>query len=95
MIVRVWGIVNSTEVEFTPIKNREGYWEGFAPKDDGKQDIEIWAENDQGARGHLKCTASIEYDVETRIRILLLPYYAELVESIRAEYHGCRKVAEY
>ena len=31
MIVRVWGVVNSTEVEFTPIPDRPGYWEGTAP----------------------------------------------------------------
>ena len=32
MIVRVWGIVNSTEVEFTPVPDHPGYWEGYAPK---------------------------------------------------------------
>ena len=26
MIVRVWGIVNSTEVEFSPVADRPGYW---------------------------------------------------------------------
>ena len=31
MIIRVWGVVNSTEVEFTPIPNRPGYWEGYRP----------------------------------------------------------------
>ena len=34
MIIRVWGIVNSTEVEFTPIPDRPGYWEGYAKKDE-------------------------------------------------------------
>ena len=35
MIIRVWGIVNDTEVEFTPIPDRPGYWEGYAPQDAG------------------------------------------------------------
>lgn len=65
MIVRVWGIVNSTEVEFSPVADRPGYWEGLAPRVDGLQEIEIWAENDEGARGHLQCTVQITYHTET------------------------------
>ena len=49
MIVRVWGTVNSTEVEFTPIRDKPGYWEGYAPRVPGLQDIEIWAESSTGA----------------------------------------------
>ncbi len=58
MIIRVWGVVNSTEVEFTPIPDRPGSWEGYAPKVPGLQDIEIWAESDSGLRGHLKCAVA-------------------------------------
>lgn len=63
MIVRVWGVVNDIDVEFTPIPDRPGYWEGYAPRQPGLQDIEIWAESSTGARpftvhGHdqLPCT---------------------------------------
>lgn len=65
MIIRVWGIVNSTEVEFTPIPDRPGYWEGYAPRLPGLQDIEIWAESDSGLRGHLQCTVMLDYHAHT------------------------------
>lgn len=80
MIVRVWGIVNSTEVEFTPVPDRPGYWEGFAPRTPGLQDIEIWAENDKGACGHLQCTVQVHYHVHAVARLVLLPYIVKLVQ---------------
>lgn len=70
MIIRVWGIVNSTEVEFTPIPGRPGYWEGTAPRMPGLQDIEIWAESSTGARGHLKCTVVLDYHAHAEARLL-------------------------
>lgn len=102
MIVRVWGIVNSAEVEFTPIENRPSYWEGLAPRVPGLQEMEIWAENDQGARGYLQCSVQIHYDVETHARLVLLPYYVQIVEqystkimqsNIRSSLFQCRRVA--
>lgn len=101
MIIRVWGIVNDTEVEFTPIPDRPGYWEGYAPRMPGLQDIEIWAESSTGARGHLECTVMLEYHAHTEAHLLLLPFAARLVkiyetEVIREQYSAqlkyCRKV---
>lgn len=86
MIIRVWGIVNSTEVEFTPIQDKPGYWEGLAPKTEGLQEIEIWAENDKGARGHLKCSVQVHYGVGTWAKLVLLPFTAELVNRYTAQY---------
>lgn len=70
MIIRVWGIVNSTEVEFTPVPERPGYWEGYAPRIPGLQDIEIWAESDSGLRGYLQCTVMLDYHAHTEARLL-------------------------
>ena len=69
MIIRVWGVVNSTEVEFTPLPDRPGYWEGTAPRMPGLQDIEIWAESSTGARGHLQCTVMLDYHAHTEARL--------------------------
>ena len=100
MIIRVWGIVNSTEVEFTPIPDRPGYWEGTAPRVPGLQDIEIWAESGTGARGHLQCTVMIDYHAHTEVHLILLPYVAQLtmawvVDTLPGAYQaclsGCRK----
>ena len=100
MIIRVWGIVNSTEVEFTPVPDRPGYWEGTAPRMPGLQDIEIWAESSTGARGHLQCTVMIDYHAHTEAYLLLLPYVARLVtawatdtlpSTYQVRVNGCRK----
>ena len=80
MIIRVWGVVNSTEVEFTPIPDRPGYWEGYAPRMPGLQDIEIWAESDSGLRGHLQCTVMIDYHAHTESRLLRDRTEADFVE---------------
>ena len=112
MIIRVWGIVNSTEVEFTPIPDRPGYWEGYAPRLPGLQDIEIWAESDSGLRGHLQCTVLLDYHAHTearllgdrteaslidrknKVRLLLLPWVAQLVtlreERVLQEHYNAR-----
>lgn len=103
MIIRVWGVVNSTEVEFTPIPDRPGYWEGYAPKAPGLQDIEIWAESDSGLRGHLRCEVQILYHTHTVARLVLLPYIVSLVTLHTAEllpekyipqFKCCRKAAK-
>ncbi len=78
MIIRVWGIVNNTEVAFTPIPDRPGYWEGYAPRVPGLQDIEIWAESSTGARGHLECTVMLDYHAHTESRALPDAYNARL-----------------
>lgn len=81
MIIRVWGVVNSTEVEFSPVPDRPGYWEGTAPRMPGLQDIEIWAESDSGLRGHLQCTVMIDYHAHTEVRLLQGHVDAQLVEE--------------
>lgn len=87
MIVRVWGKINGTEVEFTKVKDRPDYYEGIGPKVPGDQDIEIWAERDNGVRAHLNFLVSIKDYAPDRIRLLLCPYRATLIKE--GEY-GCR-----
>lgn len=83
MIVRVWGVVNQTEIEFTPILERPSYWEGYAPRSKGfYQDLEIWAKNDLGAIGHLKCSIIIKEWSPTTVQLLLAPYAVEVIENI-------------
>ena len=79
MIIRVWGIVNSTEVEITPTPDRPGYWEGYAPRLPGLQDIEIWAASDSGLRGHLQCTVMLDYHAHTDAQLLWDRTNADLV----------------
>lgn len=74
MITRVWGIVNREHVEFNPVADKPDYWEGIATKVKGLQEIEIWAENDKGVRGHLECGVNIRYHTNTEVRLLLSPY---------------------
>ena len=81
MIIRVWGVVNSTEVEFSPVPDRPGYWEGTAPRMPGLQDIEIWAESSSGARGHLQCTVMIDYHAHTEARLLENRIDASLIDT--------------
>lgn len=103
MIIRVWGVVNSTEVEFTPIPDRPGHWEGTAPRMPGLQEIEIWAESSTGARGHLQCTVMIDYHAHTEAHLLLLPYVARLItlretqllqDNYNARLKCCRKAVQ-
>lgn len=100
MIIRVWGVVNDTEVEFTALPDRPGYWEGYAPRVPGLQDIEIWAESSTGMRGHLQCTVMIDYHAHTAARLLLLPWIACLTalretrilqDNYNARLKCCRK----
>lgn len=81
MIVRVWGEVNSTVVEFEQIPERPGYWEGYAPRVRGLQEIEIWAENHKGARGYFKGTVMLKWETPTKARLFLAPYAIHLLED--------------
>ena len=81
MIVRVWGVVNAKEIEFQRVPDRPDYWEGYAPKFPGYQNVEIWAENDKGARGHLKCQVLIAYENDTTARLLVVPYFTRLISE--------------
>lgn len=83
MITRVYGTINSKEVEFTPIPDRPGYWEGFGPKGLIYQDIEIWAENDEGRVGHLQCTLVIREYSPTEVRLILFPYVVSLIQRYK------------
>lgn len=86
MIIRVWGVINSTEVDFQPIPNKPDYWEGYAPRVKGLQDIEIWAENDKGARGHYRGEVLISWYSETHARLTLAPYSVRLVDTGQNDY---------
>lgn len=79
MIKRVWGRVNGHDLDFTPVKDRPGYWEGIAPRARHFQEIEIWAENHQGARGHLECAIIIHEWTPTEVHLLLAPYKVRLL----------------
>lgn len=79
MIVRCWGEINGTHVDFTPIPDRPDYWEGYAPRVPGLQDIQIWAENDRGARGHVSVGVYVYYHTPTVARIVLSHYKTKLL----------------
>lgn len=81
MIIRVWGVVNAKEIEFRRVPDHPDYWEGYAPKFPGYQNVEIWAENDKGARGHLKCQVLISYENDTTARLLVVPYFTRLISE--------------
>lgn len=81
MIIRVWGVVNAKEIEFQRVPDRPDYWEGYAPKFPGYQNVEIWAENDKGARGHLQCQVLISYENDTTARLLVVPYFTRLISE--------------
>lgn len=83
MILRVWGVVNSTTIEFHPLEDKPGYWEGFAPRIPGLQNIEIWAENDKGARGHLDCQVAISWNQNDEAHLVLHPYVVRLITRYR------------
>lgn len=83
MVIRVWGIINSIEVEFHPIKDRPYYWEGYAPRIKGLQNIDIWAENDRGAKGHLKTQIRIEWNSPTIARLIITPYTVTFIPNWR------------
>ena len=88
MIVRAWGIVNSTHVEFERVPDRPDYWEGIAPRVKGVQEIEIWAENHKGSRGHLQCAVSMKWYSPTQVKLVLLPYEVFLVHPYDYNYEG-------
>lgn len=105
MIVRVWGTVDSMEVEFTPIPERPGYWEGYCPYKPGmtEVDVKIWAETDKGGRGELECTVQVQFHAHTMAHLILLPYVAHLLDVYQIEVcperyishlSGCGKVVE-
>lgn len=81
MVVRVWGVVNDTRVDFKPVEGRPNYWEGYAPRSKDLQNIEIWAENESGARGHLRCSVGIQWHAVTQVRLVLCPYVVSLIPS--------------
>lgn len=81
MIIRVWGIVNGESIIFHPLEDRPGYWYGICPRVPGLQDIECWAENDKGGRGHLKCQMYISWYTDTLVRLILIPIQVKLLGS--------------
>lgn len=92
MIVRVWGSINDIPVEFSPLKERPGYWEGYAPRAFGYQKIEIWAENDKGVRALFRCSMRIECINDSLVRVLLSPYVTRLIEAFSVKKYEDRRV---
>lgn len=80
MIVKCWGIVNDTRVDFVPVDDRPGYWMGYAPRVKGLQHIQIWAQNDIGAVGYLNYQALLIFDTTTVAKIILAPYAVSLID---------------
>lgn len=88
MIVRAWGIINKEiEVEFSPIEDRPGYWEGYTDYVPGILDIEIWAENDKGARGYLECQVQAILHAHTKVRLVLQPFKVSLYFKRKVKLH--------
>lgn len=81
MIVKVWGIVNDQYIDFQLLPDRVGYWYGICPRVPGLQDIECWAENDKGGRGHLKCQMYISWVNDTIARLVLIPIEIKLLKD--------------
>lgn len=79
MIVRVWGRVNNQDIEFEPVPDKPSYWYGYADGVPGLQDIEIWAENDEGARGHIHCEVSVQWLTQTKARLIVHPFVVRLL----------------
>lgn len=85
MITRVWGTINSVDVEFFRVKDRPGYWTGIGPRMANIQDIEVWAESDSGARAHMSFAISIKTYGPDHVILMLSPYRARLLsDSIAA-----------
>lgn len=85
MIVRVWGSINSTEVEFSKIPDKPGYWEGIGPRSEDYQLISIWAESSSGAVAHLDFAISMKVYGPDKVRLLLSPFKVSLVEEYSAK----------
>lgn len=81
MIIRVWGSVDGVDVVYRPLPGRDGYWYCDVAWHPQLYHVEIWAENDKGARGHLACEVAVRYsdDVHTRCQIVLYPLVAKLI----------------
>lgn len=88
MIIRVWGTINSVEVEFERVPDRPDFWQGVGPRVDGPQQVEIWAENDQGVRGYLPFAVSIKTYGPDLVTLLLSPYRAYLLDDPQNSVRG-------
>ena len=98
MIIRVWGVVNSTEVEFTPIPNRPGSDSGLRGHLQCSVMLDYHAHTEARLLGDRMEARLI--DAGDRARLLLLPWVAQLVtardvnvlqENYIAKLKGCRK----
>lgn len=84
MITRVWGSINSVEIEFKKVPDREGYWEGIGPRSEEYQIIDIWAETNSGSIAHLDFAISMKIYGSDKVRLLISPYKAHLIEEYKA-----------
>lgn len=84
MIVRVWGSINSEEIEFSKVPDRPEYWEGIGPRSEEYQMIEIWAESSSGSIAHVDCAVSMKIYGSDKVRLLLSPFKASIIEEYEA-----------
>lgn len=85
MVTRVWGSINSQTIEFERVPDRDDYWEGIGPRSDDYQMIEIWAETNTGAIAHVDFAISMKIYGSDKVRLLLSPYRARIVEEYTAK----------
>lgn len=79
MIVKCWGEIDDERIDFQPMHDRPGYWCGYCSWRPGLLHLNIWAENQYGAVGHVDCDIQVQYDnASTKCRLILYPYKIDL-----------------
>lgn len=83
MIIRVWGEVDGVEIPLRPLKDKPDYWYGYCDWSPNLLHMELWAENDRGARGHFDGFVKIQYigNAKTKCRLVLYPYVIRLMRD--------------
>lgn len=83
MIIRVWGEVDGVEIPLRPLKDKPDYWYGYCDWSPNLLYMELWAENDRGARGYFDGFVKIQYigNAKTKCRLVLYPYVIRLIQD--------------
>lgn len=76
MITRVWGKVDGKDVPLHPVEGKPDYWYGYCDWSPNLLHMQLWCENDRGARGSFDGFIQIQYldETHTKCRLLLYPY---------------------
>lgn len=76
MILRVWADVDGKTYDCKPLENKQDYWYCIVDWSPKPYHVQIWAENDRGARGYLDTEVQITYvdKAHTKVRLVLYPY---------------------